>query len=307
MSEKLGRCFAVYPKGPSMVKIDCFDGSFGKCRMKPSTVRARALRALFGALLLAGCQTAASDPPVTGAQGPTAQGAAANAGLASALQVALPPGASKAPVVLMLEGTGGSNRVPPNWAAFLNARGIAAVQIRSAAARGRTNWFGTGCELRYGGDVRAALAVLADWPEIDVSRFAIMGFSRGGTEAMGAGRTFAGAAQMPAAVFAFYPGCGGQCATDWPLAAAQVPVHIFYGAADMWGAYQGTRGACRAQARGTVAYHEYAGAHHGFDSPSQGTFEVAGSRFRYEPNQAALEAAQAVVAETLARQWGTPH
>lgn len=256
--------------------------------------------ALVGMLALAACQTA--DPS---APRPTTARAAADK-FAQALIVSLPSGADKAPVVLLLEGNGGSSRMHPTWGPFLNARGIAVVQIQSARARGRTNWEGTGCQLQYAEDARSVIEYLRDRPGIDASRFAVMGFSRGGTEALNGGAHFAGAENQPAAVFAFYPGCSGVCGSDWARRAPQVPVHVFYGAADSWGAHMNTIGACRALARSGATYHQYAEAVHGFDAPWTGAFFAAGVRHVFAPNAAATAAAQAVVAETLSRAWGTP-
>lgn len=225
--------------------------------------------------------------------------------VSNSLTFRLPDGASKAPVVLILEGTGGSRGVPSNWARFFADRGIATVQIHSAAARGRSNWAGTGCELQYGRDIRRVLTILAERPEFDVTRFAIMGMSRGATEALGHGFDFAGAAHKPAAVFALYPGCGGICTTDWPRHAPDTHVEILYGAADEWGTYQRNRDACRRLAGANVRFHEFAGAHHGFDGTSSGQFSAGGSSFRYAPDAEALTAAQRIVAERLAQAWGT--
>lgn len=264
--------------------------------------RVRNLRhaALVGAaLLVAACQT----------DGPQGAGPVTQAGpdpFADALIVSVPPGVEKAPVVLLLEGTGGSSRMHPTWGPFLVSRGIAVVQIQSAKARGRRNWEGMGCGLLYTGDPRAALETLRNRPDIDTSRFAVMGFSRGGTEALGGARSFVGAAAQPAAIFAFYPGCGGVCESDWGRRAPQVPVHIFYGASDGWGNHQGTRAACRWLARGSITYHEYPGAEHGFDAPWEGQFRAGGNSFRFGPDPAATAAAQTVVADALSRAWGTP-
>lgn len=254
---------------------------------------------LAAVFLLSACQTAA--PPDSRPVSHTK----ANR-FADALIVALPPGAEKVPVVLLLEGNDGSSRMHPTWGPFLVARGIAVVQIQSAKSRGRRSWAGTGCELQYADDPRAVVEFLRDRPEIDVTRFAIMGFSRGGTEALGSARHFAGAEHQPAAVFAFYPGCSGVCASEWAQRAPQVPVHVFYGAADSWGAHMNTRAACRALARDGVTYHEYAGAPHGFDAPWQGAFFAGGGRHAYGPDPAATAAAQAVIADALVRAWGTP-
>lgn len=254
---------------------------------------------LSAAIFLGACQT---DGPR--GQGPVAQGRPDP--LADALIVSVPAGVEKAPVVLLLEGNGGSNRMHPTWGPFFLSRGIAVVQIQSAKARGRRNWEGTGCGLHYAGDPRAALEALRSKPEIDTTRFAVMGFSRGGTEALGGGREFVGALAQPAAVFSFYPGCSGVCQTDWRRHAPQVPVHIFYGGADGWGGQQGTRSSCRSLAGGSITYHEYPNALHGFDAPWEGQFRAGGNSFRFGPDPVATEAAQKVVAEVLSQTWGSP-
>ncbi len=254
---------------------------------------------LAAALLTAACQTTVPPAPTTGTQG------LANR-FTDALIVALPPGVENAPVVLLLEGNDGSSRMHPTWGPFLTARGIAVVQIQSARARGRGNWQGTGCQLQNADAPRAVIEFLRGRPGIDVTRFAVMGFSRGGTEALGGAPHFVGAAAQPAAIFAFYPGCSGTCASEWGRIAPEVPVHVFYGAADSWGAHMNTIAACRALTRSGVNFHEYPGAAHGFDAPWRGAFFAAGGRHVYGPDPAATAAAQAVVAETLARAWGTP-
>jgi dienelactone hydrolase len=254
---------------------------------------------IIAAFALAACQTADPSAPRPTTQTPPNR-------FAQALIVSLPPGIENAPVVLLLEGNDGSTRMHPTWGPFLIARGIAVVQIQSARARGRANWQGTGCQLQYAEDPRAVIEYLRGRPGIDTARFAVMGFSRGGTEALGAAPHFAGAENQPAAVFAFYPGCSGACGSEWSRMASQVPVHVFYGAADSWGAHMNTIGACRALARSGVTYHEYPGAPHGFDAPWQGAFFAGGGRHVYAPNAEATAAAKATVAETLARAWGTP-
>lgn len=248
-------------------------------------------------LALGGCQTTAESSGRPGVIGNRLDGA---------ISVAVPPGAVKAPVVLLLEGNGGSSRVPEHWSEFFTKRGIAVAQIHSARARGRTNWGGTGCELQYQTDARAALEVLKNRPDIDTTRFAIMGFSRGGTEALNAGAAFEGDAVLPAAVFSLYPGCNGFCATDWPRRSPAVPVAIFYGGADTWGTQDGNRRSCRRQAEGSVSYHEFPGAHHGYDAPWRGSFSAAGSSFRFEPHPEARAATDAIILDILSKAWGTP-
>lgn len=254
---------------------------------------------LAAALLTAACQTSAPSAPTADARTPPNR-------FADALIVSLPPGVDSAPVVLLLEGNDGSNRMHPTWGPFLTARGIAVVQIQSARARGRGNWQGTGCQLQYADDPRAVIEFLRDRPGIDATRFAVMGFSRGGTEALGGAPYFADAEIRPAGIFAFYPGCNGACASEWGRVAPDVPVHVFYGAADSWGAHMNTIATCRRLTRDGATFHEYPGAAHGFDAPWRGAFFAAGGRHVYAPDAGATAAAQAVVAETLARAWGTP-
>ncbi|MBM3650778.1 MAG: hypothetical protein FJX11_23625 [Alphaproteobacteria bacterium] len=220
----------------------------------------------------------------------------------------LPPGAQKAPLVILIEGTGGTRpdaRSP--WVDWFNARGVAVAQVRSAAARGSANWNGTGCGLQYTGDARDVLELArAEQPRVDATRFAVMGFSRGGTEVLNSAGTFRGAPAGPVAIFAFYPGCDGWCTTDYPK-DGPTAVQIFYGDADDWGQHRDSYGQCRKLAGGRIAFHAMPGAHHGFDSRFTGTFTVGGKVFRYQPNAEATERARAIVWQTLAPAWGLPN
>lgn len=220
----------------------------------------------------------------------------------------LPPGNQKAPLVILIEGNGGTR---PNarspWAEWFNARGVAVAQVRSAASRGRQDWSGTSCGLQYSGDARDVLELArAEQPRIDATRFAVMGFSRGGTEVLNSAKSFRGAATQPAAVFAFYPGCEGWCSTDYAKDGATA-VQILYGDADDWGKHRDSYGQCRRLAGGRIAFHNIPGAHHGFDGRSSGTFRASGTVFRYEPNADALERARAIVWQTLAPAWNLPN
>ncbi|MCA0301853.1 MAG: dienelactone hydrolase family protein [Proteobacteria bacterium] len=217
----------------------------------------------------------------------------------------VPAGVQKPPLVILIEGSGGTRPNARNaWVDWLNARGIAVAQVRSAAARGRADWSGVGCSLQYNGDARDVLDLArAEQPAIDSTRFALMGFSRGGTEVLNSARTFRGAPAGPTAVFAFYPGCAGSCTTDYAK-DGPTPVQILYGDADDWGQYQDTFGQCRRLAGGRIAFHVMPGAHHGFDNRSSGSFTVASRPFRYQPSAEATAQAQAIVWQTLAPAWG---
>jgi alpha-beta hydrolase superfamily lysophospholipase len=219
-----------------------------------------------------------------------------------------PPGIPKAPLAILIEGSGGTgaNAKSP-WVDWFRARGVAVAQVRSAASRGQRDWSGTGCGLVYNMDARDVLDLAkAEQPRIDTTRFVLMGFSRGGTEVLNSARSFRGAPAQPAAVFALYPGCDGWCQTDYAKDGA-TPVHILYGDADEWGKQRDSYGQCRKLAGGKIAFHPLPGAHHGFDGTSTGTFRAAGSTFRYEPNPAALEAARDIVGRQLAASWNLPN
>lgn len=216
----------------------------------------------------------------------------------------LPPGDAPVPVVLMLEGSGGTRASSrSHWASFFNERGVAVAQIRSAAVRGKSNWFSDGCGLLYRTDAGEVLELARrEQPRIDASRYAILGLSRGGTEALNTRRSFEKAANPPAAVFSFYPGCTGYCPTDF-AADGPTEVHIFYGEADEWGQFQGSYARCRSLAKGSIRFHGFPGAHHGFDSAATGSFGASGRSFRYEPHPEANEKARAIIDEVLARVW----
>lgn len=217
----------------------------------------------------------------------------------------LPAGSQPAPLVVLIEGTGGfgpNTRHP--WVSWFNARGIAVAQVRSAAARGKSNWSGTSCVLQYRDDARDVVDLARlDQPRIDTTRFAVLGLSRGGTEVLNSARSFRGAPAQPTAVFAFYPGCEGWCQTDYAK-DGPTSVQIFYGDKDDWGQYRDSYAQCRRLAGGRISFHNMPGAHHGFDGTGTGTFNAAGRTFRYEPNAEALEQARAIVWQTLAPAWG---
>ena len=217
----------------------------------------------------------------------------------------LPPGSNPVPLVILIEGTGGfgpNTRHP--WVGWFNARGIAVAQVRSAASRGRSNWSGTSCALQYRDDASDVVELARlDQSRIDLTRFAIMGLSRGGTEVLNSARSFRGSRIQPTAVFALYPGCEGWCQTDYPK-DGPTGVYILYGDKDDWGQYRDSFSQCRRLAGGKIEFHSLPGAHHGFDGTSTGTFTAAGKTFRYEPNAAALEQARAIVWQALSPSWG---
>lgn len=222
--------------------------------------------------------------------------------------LSLPPGNQKVPVVILIEGTGGTRpNARSTWADWFNARGVAVAQVRSAAARNRQDWSGTSCGLQYTGDARDVIDLArTDQPRIDTTRFAVMGFSRGGTEVLNSAKSFRSGAAQPTAVFAFYPGCEGWCSTDYAK-DGPTSVQILYGDLDDWGKHRDSYGQCRRLAGGRIVFHNIPGAHHGFDGRSSGTFRTSNQVFRYEPNAQALETARAIVWQVLGPAWALPN
>jgi dienelactone hydrolase len=204
-----------------------------------------------------------------------------------------PQGTQIVPFVVLLEGTGGTgptNRNP--WVDWFNSRGVGVAQVRSAASRGKSNWSGTSCGLQYRGDARDVVDLARmEQPRFDQSRFALMGFSRGGTEVLNSAASFRGASAQPSAVFALYPGCEGWCQTDYSKDGSTT-VQILYGDRDEWGKYRDSYGQCRRLAGGRISFHSIPGAHHGFDNRFSGTFNTASQVFRYEPSAEGTEMAE---------------
>lgn len=168
------------------------------------------------------------------------------------------------PVVLFLQGSSGTNHRAEKWADWFSEAGMASVLIDSAKFRGTDGlWNISATELAQ--DYGDALNALTNDPRINTQHYAVMGFSRGGGAALVRLNEF-----TPARVaIAFYPGGQGYCPN---FQQSPTQVHIFYGDADDWGDYQGTRAACEntAIAYSNVTFHLVPGAGHGFDGDWSG-------------------------------------
>ncbi len=212
------------------------------------------------------------------------------------------------PLVVMLEGQGGTSLTQRSpWVSWFLDRGIAVAQMRSAALRGRHDWLAAGCTLGYAIDARDVLELARhEQPRIDTTRFALLGSGRGGTEALNSASYFGrDGLAMPAAVFAFAPGCAGWCPVDY-APDGQTDIHIFYGQDDPWGRHRDTLDRCRAQAGGRIATHIIPGAGHGFEGRSQDVQVIDGVTVRQQPNAIAAEIARSIVWQTLALAWTPP-
>ncbi|MFN7571125.1 MAG: dienelactone hydrolase family protein [Betaproteobacteria bacterium] len=187
-------------------------------------------------------------------------------------------GSGPRPTIVALHGCGGmyardgktlSQRMT-DYAQRFNAAGWNVLIPDSLGARGLRSI----CTQRYSErsltvevrrtDVQAALAWLTARPEVDAQRIAVVCCSNGGSTALLAADTSAGALPLRATV-AFYPGCReAQSNRNYALAA---PLLMLLGAADDWTPpARCLQLAERLRARGApVEVQAYPGAYHGFD------------------------------------------
>lgn len=218
------------------------------------------------------------------------------------LTLVVPEGAGKFPVIIFYQGTGGGNRRSEKWAPWLKTLGVASAIVDNAGIRNRTtNPPGS----MYAEDAAIAWDLLKAHPRIDTSRFALMGFSRGGQQALEAGPYFAAERAAPTFVFALYPGGWGP---DTCRSTHRGPtrVYIFFGDLDDVARYDGYGLACSrlAGGRDPVEFHELRGATHGYDDIHSYTFECCGRRaVRVEPNHEAVEKTKAIIEKAIRARW----
>ena len=182
-------------------------------------------------------------------------------------------GTDRLPLVILLHGSGGISGYIVEWEQELLAMGIATFVVDSFTSRGIANTTNDQAQLgrlAQTEDAYRALAVLARHPRIDPARVILMGFSRGGQNALYSSLTrfqrmhLSASGARFAAHIAFYPDCTYTYHDDDDLAA---PVRIFHGGADNYNPI----GPCRAyvervRAKGKdIQITEYPGASHVFD------------------------------------------
>ena len=221
------------------------------------------------------------------------------------LTVIVPLGPGKFPVVIFFQGTGGRNRRAMEWSEWFDKKGVASAMVDNAGLRGRNKLWGVD---DYVQDAVIAWDLLAAYPRIDRSRFALMGFSRGGRQTLIAGSAFGGKRAVPDFAFAFYPGGGGSH-TCYIEHAKSTKVHIFYGGADEAG--KGPGGffqACLDESREmkNVEFHEMPGAHHGYDDVVDTTFRlpVTNTLVHIKPNPAAVKKTKEIILKAIKEGWG---
>ena len=234
---------------------------------------------------VAGCQTIAPEQ------------------VAKHLTLVTPEGAGPFPVVIMYQGTGGNSPREPRWAEWLKEKGVASALVDNAGMRSRRrNPSGS----RYTEDGAIAWDLLRADARIDTSRFALMGFSRGGGMVLKAGGHFGGERPLPDFVFAFYPGGFGssECGSTH---GESTEVHIFFGEKDDVARADSLLGACRSAAawNDNVFYHELKSATHAYDSGVPYTFTCCSpvTTVRVEPNPDAVVLTKSIIGKALRGRW----
>ena len=186
------------------------------------------------------------------------------------------PGADRLPAAILLHGSGGLAGYVDDWARWLNAIGIATLELDSFTGRGLlsvSNDQGQLGRLATIVDAYRALALLSRHPRIDSTRVALIGFSRGGQAALYASmRRFQSmhlsAGLGFAAYVAFYPDCRTTYLNE--VDVVDKPIRIFHGASDDYSPVD----ACLSyverlrRAQKDVQLTQYANAHHAFDWPA---------------------------------------
>lgn len=197
-----------------------------------------------------------------------------------------PSGAGPMPAAVFLHGCGGlistvTHRIVSreiDWAARLNAQGIAVLMIDSLTPRGSGEicsraGFKEWLYLRRPADAYGGLAWLQKQPWVAKDRVAMVGWSNGGGAVLFAlgkkvGRPAASAGPDFRAAIAFYPGSCNErrMGADW---TPTMPLMILIGDKDVWTPDGPCRElANRAIARGApITYHAYPDAYHDFDWP----------------------------------------
>jgi dienelactone hydrolase len=183
-------------------------------------------------------------------------------------------GVDRLPLVILLHGSGGVASSVTDWEQDLLAVGVATFVLDSFSGRGIINTNNDQAQLprlAQAEDAFRALAILSRHPRIDPARIMLMGFSRGGQNALYASlkrfhRLHASPGTEFAAYIAFYPDCTYTYREDDDLVAK--PVRIFQGSADNYNPVAPCRAYVeRLRAKGNDAQlTEYPKANHLFDS-----------------------------------------
>jgi len=187
----------------------------------------------------------------------------------------LPQGTSRIPAVLLVHGSAGIGGNVDRWAHELNGIGAATFVLDSFTGRGVAETVTDQSRLGHLAmivDAYRALELLAQHAQIDASRIAVMGFSKGGFVALYSSlkrfqRMYGAHGVEFAAHIPFYPPCNTVYLEDELV--ADRPIRVFHGAADDFVSIAPCRSFVNRLRRAgkDVQLTEYAGARHVFDNP----------------------------------------
>lgn len=219
------------------------------------------------------------------------------------MSVVTPDGQGPFPVVIFYQGTAGNSRRSRSWAAWFKERGVASAIVSNAGMRKRNqNPSGS----NYSVDGALAWDILRGDPRIDTDHFALMGFSRGGQQALNAGPLFNGERAEPDFVFAFYPGGWGvnNCRDSH---GPETEVHFFFGDKDDVCKAEHNDSACMriAEHRDEVFFHRIENATHAFDDTMGNRFTCCSPPVvvKIVPNPEAVDVAREIIEQAIGRRW----
>ena len=190
-------------------------------------------------------------------------------------ELRLPPGAGPFPAVVLVHGSAGAGAGEAQWSQELNKIGVATFLIDCFTGRGIVQTITDQLQLGHLAmivDAYRALELLSKHVQIDASRIAVMGCSKGGFVALYSSmKRFQRLYGPPNTEFAAYIPFYARCDTPYidDENVSDKPIRLFHGVNDDYVPIDGCRRYVQRlrRARKDVVLTEYPGARHAFDNP----------------------------------------